>query len=339
MSDEEVVDGIAWTPALRELVIPSRRIANGAADPLDVDATRRLASYASASKEASVERSAAAWRPAVAEAIARAGKPIPDGEPDLEVEVATTMLDLRPVYAAIPYWLTMGGVGFALRVLIRCHEVECRRDGKLRFLVESRDLSTSTADAHHNAWRLLRIALASSVEPLYDEAHGIADAARLAESKRPLGQAGLLPLLAFAFPDELAWAEQAAPHARALLTAAHKRTKKMWGNRTFSPALARFIAVAPVDTAVAMLTEAINTGLEESDLITALAHHGAAGGAAIYHAALAHTAVNDATRKLWSSHLVAIRTPDARRVLTRLTRLKSGARVFKAALERHKKLS
>ena len=28
MSDEEVVDGIAWTPALRELVIPSRRVAN-----------------------------------------------------------------------------------------------------------------------------------------------------------------------------------------------------------------------------------------------------------------------------------------------------------------------
>ena len=193
----EVVDGIAWTTAMRERVYPSRRIANPAmvverlsrsrmTFPIDANAARALSRYPVFDRvnevKSAVARNPAAWRRAVEVAIARASEPLGD-ELDVDVEAATVALQLIPLYAAMPHWLAAGGIQFALRTLIRCHGI-VNGDriplGGGAWVIETRNYSVHQPSSHGDAWTLLRCMLADSIEPVYDECHGIADEARLA---------------------------------------------------------------------------------------------------------------------------------------------------------------
>jgi hypothetical protein len=340
----EIVDAIEWTPEMRARVYPSRRIANPALVttqlsqsrmmfPIDDDEARALARYPVHPRVedamVDVARNPASWRPAVERAIARAGEPLA-GPPEVDVEAATVALQFLPLYAAMPYWLSAGGIPFALRVLIRCHGIvnADRLPGGAAFLLETRKHSVGQPSNHADAWLLLRGMLADAVEPVYDECHGIADEARLRVRRGKPAECGLALMLAFAFPDEPAWAQAVAKSALALTDGF---------NELYVDALARYIAVAPAEVAVELLTRVSNTALDEGDLITALAHHGAATGVKIYQAALKR-AGNDALRKHWGSDLLAVRTTDAGKALARLARGSRGARVFATLASKHRLL-
>jgi hypothetical protein len=339
---------IAWTDELRARVYPSRAFQNPTYRetilenvdlkwPIDPKAARKSAAYYWKDKgdlahvKTGLAKNPPAWRPAVEQALARGKKPNAEHALDVDVEAATVTLELCPLFAALPYWLTAGGIPFALRALIRCHEIACSAAahgyGEGLWILETRDYSYDRPEDSADAWELVRAMLADAIEPVYDEAHGIADEARLRTAGGTPNQSALQLLIAFAFPDETAWAK--AAHKPAIGLA--KQAK-----RGYTAALARYVAVAPVDTAVELLTCTINTAVSANDLLTALAHHGAAGGLRIFEAALA-AATTDEDRRQFGADLLAIRLPGTAKVLAKLARRRKGGKVFKALAKQVKR--
>ena len=76
-------------------------------------------------------------------------------------------------------------------------------------------------------------------------------------------------LLPFAFPDEKAWAKAGAAPAVGLA----KQAK-----RGHTPGLAYYLSVAPVETAVELLTCTVNDAVGPDDLLAIFAHQGTAAG-------------------------------------------------------------
>jgi hypothetical protein len=349
---EETVDGIAWTPESRARVYASRRIRNPAyrlsllegasvSYPFDAKACRDSALYYWSEKrklervEAGLANNPPGWRGAVETALARGKKPKQDIPLDIDVEAATVTLELCPLFAAMPYWLATGGIVFALRTMIRCHELAsyAKQHGYSEagtWILETRRHSFDRPEDNADAWELLRAMLADAVEPIYDEAHGIADEARLRTAGSVANESALQLLLPFAFPDESAWAAAASKPALALA----KQAK-----RGYTPGLARYVAVAPVETAIELLTCTINTAVSADDLVTVLAHHGAEGGARVLEAAL-DGAANEAQRKTWCEVLLAVRTDEVGRLFARLARRdsKRGGKTFAAFASKHRAL-
>jgi hypothetical protein len=138
---EKIVDGIAWTPELRARVYPARTIANPTyrddflrtvdlTYPIDADAAREGAARYWKSEKTDIARAKeglkknpAHWRSAVEAVLARCKKPQVDQPLDVDVEAATVALEICPLFMALPYWIAAGGIPFAMRALIRCHEV------------------------------------------------------------------------------------------------------------------------------------------------------------------------------------------------------------------------
>ena len=137
----EINDDIAWTPALRTRVYPSRRYPNaayrdaqlqrvGLTHPLDPRACRDLAaSYwdartrAAALAATGLANNPPHWRATVAAALARTAQTDRQSRLDVDTEAAAVVLELCPLFAALPYWLASAGLPFALRALSRCHEL------------------------------------------------------------------------------------------------------------------------------------------------------------------------------------------------------------------------
>jgi hypothetical protein len=316
---------IAWTPADRALVYPSRRVENPGylagllahisskqtyTLPLDVDVWRGEVRYWWGAEKRTVERVVAGaannpgpWRRIVDEVIARCTAAPPGDELDVDVEAAMVALEISPLYAAMPYWLAAGGVLFALRALARCHQLDsyARTHGygaAGTWLVE-----VDYTSRDDSAWQWLRGMLATAIAPVYDECHGIADALR--QHAHPF----FAGLLAFAFPDEQSWADDAAPGIIDRASAVP---------RGYTPAIARFLAVASLDDACALLACTTNEAIDRADLVTALAHHGPAG-VRVIEAAI-DAATNDAQRRMWCHVLLMVRTPEAGRIFAKLAR-------------------
>jgi hypothetical protein len=341
-------DLIAWTPELRARIYPSRKHPNPAhwkawfedvGYPIDPTKARKAAAYYWAEKrshtrvKAGMKNNPAAWRPVVEAALAHAKAPNKPRPLDVELEVATVTLELCPVFAAVPYWVSAGGLPFALRALIRCHEVTSSQlqhgygDHGL-WMVDTRDYSIDRPKDNCGAWESLRALLSEAIEPVYDECHGIADEARLRHAGGKPDQSALAMLLPFAFPDEKAWAKAGASAAIGLA----KQAK-----RAGTGGLARFVSVASVDDAVELLTVTINDAVNGDDLVTALAMHGAAGGVKILEAALA-TAPNNEVRDEWCQILLAVRTADAMKAFERLAKRDKGKKTFQSYAKQHRAL-
>lgn len=343
---------IEWTPELSALVYPSRARPNpryvaeayedfGVGKPIDLVAARKAcaAYWKDRERIAKVKRALhknpPAWSPVVDQVLARARKPSGDHPLTVELEAATVTLKVCPLHTALPYWLAAGGIPFALRTLIRCHGLLCSalEFGYSRggvdlglWIVETRKLSVDWPDGYADAWELMRAVLSEAIEPVYDEAHGIADEARLATVVGNPNESALQILLPFAFPDEKAWAREGAKAAIGLA----KQRK-----RGYTPALAYFISVAPVDVAIELLTCTVNDAVSDADLASALAHHGAADGVKILEAALAN-APNNTDRERWGEVLLAVRTAEALKVFERLTKQDKGKAIFRTLAKRHR---
>jgi hypothetical protein len=339
---------IAWTDELRARVYSSRTFPNPAyrdaqlesvslAYPIDPEKARASAAYYwknekqhLARAKAGLTTNPAAWRPAVEAALARCAKPDADHALDVDVEAATVTLELCPLFAAMPYWLSAGGIPFALRALIRCHELVnyAWRYGytdRGAWIIETRDCSIDWPDDNHDAWGLMRAMLADAIEPVYDEAHGIADEARLRHAGGKPDQSALALLLPFAFPDEQAWAKEGAAAAIGLA----KQAK-----RGHTPGLAYYLSVAPVETAIELLTCTINDAVNADDVLAIFAHQGTTAGLRVLEVAL-ERAPNEDRRKGFLDLLLAIRTPEAAKLFERLA--KKG-KTFAKYAERYWKL-
>lgn len=327
---EELVDGIAWTAWQRGEVLPSRRFPNpahrakllkscGALDyPLDRDHCFR--NFVAYGRQESCQRQRAraisglasnppAWRAAVEQAIENAAHPESRGPFDVDAEAAAVTLEIYPLWVALSYWLAEAGIVFALRALVRCHDISpLARDsdpGDTTYLFDRPDDRRGLVT--HDRWELLRCMLADAIEPTYDEAHGIADLARI-RAQDPEVQL----LIAFAFPDEHAWARDAAPAALAL-------SKKRRG--VF--ALANYLTVAPIKTAM-KLVDRSPSWMVSNRIATLLAHHGAEATPVL--AKLLSHAGNDSQRSNWCDYMLSIRTAGATRALDRLARQARSAR-------------
>jgi len=327
---EEIVDGIAWTAWLRGEVIPSRRFPNpvhrakllknsGALDyPLDRDHCFRI--FVSYGRQESCQRQRAraisglatnppAWRAAVERAIGNAAHPESRGPFDVDAEAAAVTLEIYPLWVAFSYWLAEAGIVFALRALVRCHDVSpLLRDsdpGDTNYLFDRPDDKRGLVT--HDRWELLRCMLADAIEPTYDEAHGIADLARI-RAADPEVQL----LIAFAFPDEHAWARDAAKAALAL-------AKQRRGVFT----LASYLTVAPIETAMKLVDRSPNW-MVTSKIATLLAHHGVEATPVL--AKLLSRAGSDSQRSNLCDYMLSIRTAEARRALDRLARHGRSAR-------------
>jgi hypothetical protein len=342
---------VALTPEMRARVYPSRKFPNptfrdamldgtGLTFPFEPEAARKYVAESWRDKDdqkrvkAGLAKNPPAWRPVVERVLARCKHPNAKQALDVDVEAATVTLELCTLWEAVPFWIAEAGIPFALRAMIRCHELACSArehgygEGGL-YILETRAFSFDWPEDNANAWELMRTLLADAIEPVYDEAHGIADAARLRTAKAKPDESALQLLLPFAFPDETAWAK--AAHASAIGLA--KQAK-----RGYTPGLARYVSVAPVETAVELLSCTVNTAVSADDLLTALAHHGPAGGVKIFEAALATTATTDAQRREWGTEMLAIRTAEASTAFNRLAKRTKGAKVFRALAEQYRAL-
>jgi hypothetical protein len=342
---EELVDGIAWTAWLRGEVIPSRRFPNpahrakllknlGALDyPLDRDhCFRNFVAYGRqdacqrqrARAIAGLASNPPAWRAAVEQAIENAAHPEARGPFDVDAEAAAVTLELYPLWVALSYWLAEAGIVFALRALVRCHDVSplVRESdpGHTNYLVDRPDDRRGLVT--HDRWELLRCMLADAIEPTYDEAHGIADRARI-RAADPEAQL----LIAFAFPDEHAWARDAAPAALAL---ARKRRGVF--------ALANYLTVAPIETAVKIVDRS-PSWMVTSRIATLLAHHGVETTPVL--SKLLARAGSDSQRSNLCDYVLAIRTVEATRALDRLAKRARSARaqrLFARYAKKHRML-
>ena len=345
---------IAWTPELGALVYSSRARRNPAfvaetlrsfdvTSPIDpVKARKAAAEYwkdkrALARVKLAFDNNPPVWKPIVEKVIARGKKPNAEAPLDLELEAATVTLQMCPLHAAVPYWIAAGGIPFALRALIRCHGLLCsalefgyRRQGVDLglWILETRKLSVDWPAGYADAWALLRALLSEAVEPIYDEAHGIADQALLATATGNPNESALQILLPFAFPDERAWAKAGAKAAIGLA----KQRK-----RGYTPALASFVSVAPAAAAIELLGSTVNDAITAADLATALAHLGTPDGVKVLEAALA-TAPNAADRERWGAVLFAVRTGEAMKAFARLAKHPKGKTTFAPLAKRHREL-
>ncbi|MBA2543813.1 MAG: hypothetical protein H0V17_29485, partial [Deltaproteobacteria bacterium] len=213
----DLVDGIAWTPELRARVYASRKRPNPEARdalldrvsltyPIDAKAARKSAAYYWAQKDhqkhvkLGSRRNPPAWQPIVQRALEHGKAPNKPRPLDVELEAATVTLEMCPLFAALPYWISAGGLPFALRAMIRCHEIACsaREHGYGDhgvWILDTRDHSIDRPEDNADAWELLRVLLAEAIEPVYDECHGIADEARLRHAGGKPDQAALALLL------------------------------------------------------------------------------------------------------------------------------------------------
>ena len=250
-----------------------------------------------------------AWRAAVEQALENAAHPEARGPFDVDTEAAAVTLEIYPLWVAFSYWLAEAGIAFALRALVRCHDISpALREsdpGDTNYLFDRPDEKRGLIT--HDRWELLRCMLSDAIEPTYDEAHGIADLARI-RGADPEVQL----LIAFAFPDEHAWARDAARAALALC----KKRRGVF-------ALANYLTVAPIETAL-KIVERSPSWMVTNRIATLLAHHGVAAAPVL--AKLLSRAGNDSQRSNWCDYMLSIRTAEARRALDRLARRAQSAR-------------
>lgn len=342
---------IVWTQEMRDQIYASRKHPNprrlaelcesySLSYPFTVEETRKVVAGAwrdckddQRRAKQGLAKNSSVWKPIVEKALARCKAPNKDYPLELDVEVAMVTLEMCSLFESLAYWIARGGIPFALRALIRTTEITSSwadhgyGDHGL-WIVESRKVGWDRPEGNDGAWALMRAVLAEAIEPVYDEAHGIADAARLASAGLSPNESVLQVMIPFAFPDEAAWARAGAATAIGL---AKQRA------RASTAHLGMFVGVAPVDKAVELLTVTVNDGLGTDDLITALAHHGAAGGVKILEAALS-TAPNGTRRQMWGEVLLAVRTVEAMKAFERLSKHPKGKKTFSVLAQQHREL-
>jgi len=269
--------------------------------------------------------------------IARGNKPnaaqFVNAPLDVDMEAAAVTLEMCSVLDVVPYWIAAEGIPFALRTMIRVTELtsswaEHGYGDHGLWIVESRAIGFDRPEGNEIGWYWLREALSDAIEPVYDEAHGIADAAMQATRGLTPNESVLQVMIPFTFPDEAAWAKAGASSAIGL---AKQRKRARTGH------LALFLSVAPVDKAVELLTVTVNDAISIYDLRTALAHHGAAGGVKILEAAL-NNAPNADYRAEWAEVLFSVRTPDAMKAFERLAKHPKGKKTYADFAKRHREL-
>lgn len=316
----ELVDGIAWTDGDRALVYASRRRPNPAYLRSTVQQLSSVKTYAVpiveeewaaevhhylqhgttavAAMRAKLAANPAHWRPAVEAAIDRAATL--QGPLEVDPEAVLVALEVCPLFAAMPYWIAREGIAFALRALVRCHQIvgdsKLHGYGSGNFVIERPWVMHGS---YATAWHLLRGSLADAIEPAYDEALLAADGLRLEAG------AMLRGLLAFAFPDETAWTEHAAP---GMIEIAESTP------HGYTPALARYVSVAPLAVANQIVGCTTNTALARADLLTMLAFRGAAGGVKVIDTAVRSASSHD-VRKEYARVLIIVHTSEAAEVL------------------------
>jgi hypothetical protein len=328
---------IAWTDDARARVYPSRAMLNpaflpaqvarlGSANPwrfpFDAEAcyaqARRHWARPSRRIDALVRTGLAQnpqrWRDAVERAVA-AERPEELVPLDIDVEAVTVALELCPAFAAMPLWLAAEGPGFAAAALAAVHRLDsfAKREGYLdargTWIVETGAREWHTPEYADSAWFLLRGALATA-----DDATHAAARAR-AEALRERAPAVVQAMLGFAFADD-AWATATCAEAIAIAS----RQKKLW-----SWMFARLATVASRADAEALVRG--NRAVDEADLLTLLARHGA-DALPIVVAAIEGSSHND-HRKACARVLLRVHTEAAAAAFGRLAKHKALAPIAK----------
>ena len=221
---------IDWTPELEALAFSTRAAVNPAwlgklyddvpypfevkvayANARDWDHQRELRMI-----ELGRERAPQKLRPVMDRVIeARKAKAPPSGRLDLDVEAALVALEVAHTFSIVAYWIAKEGVDFAIRALVRAHglvpshyEHTYSVGGAMRMWIEEGFACADHLEASH-AWSTIRAVLALTDEKTYARARAVATELR---KSVPLG---VRAWIAFAFPDEQAWADADAEAALA----------------------------------------------------------------------------------------------------------------------------
>ncbi len=225
---------------------------------------------------------------------------------DLDVEVAMAELELQAEYDAFPFWVAAEGLPWALRALVRMHELaNSEHDVHYHSLSEGLWLIETTAHAGDqvgeclSSWRLLRGLVAVADDETYQATRAVA--AQVWDD----ASTAVRTALSFVFADEPGWAEEAA---RAYLDAG------LDGEGLNGSGAATGMLVAGASPGLAARIVAGQPGsIDEPTLLTMLARLGPAA-IPVLDAGLRHARSND-ERLRYARVLAMIHTPEAARTL------------------------
>lgn len=323
---------VVWTPELRLQVHASRAQPNpaflverlgrrGLAYPLEAGACFALAAkswredYPSHRTKTLMRTGLATnaphWHALVVAALARCEHPDVEAPLDVELEAASITCHLSRLWSSSGYWVTRGGVAFAVRALARCAELttygkdHLYLDERGDWIVEARSRSTSQPEGLTDEWPILRALIAEAPDAEYAAARDAAAAIIERSASGKPWERGMLLWLPFAFPDEPAFAE--VGRATALeISEIVSTTKNISDPATI--AIARYLSVASIETGLAVLAHR-KAVIKFSDVLTIIAHRGLATAMPLIEASLAK-AVTETDRKTWCKAYFALRVPE-----------------------------
>lgn len=294
-----VVDGVAWTPALREQVWPSRPGPGPRLDPLEKlldDRRDYLGQHGHLLPKHAEGRSHAAAHlvPLMDAVSAMSERPNPEGPLDLDVEAAIVALERVPVFSSMKFWLVREGPAFALKALVRSHQLNSSARtvsnyGHPIFLREGWDAAHRDPEYADSAWETMRGVVNAADDAAYATLRALADTLRKG------APSVVRAFLAFAFSPEHEWADEAA-------AAVIKEAPAVSGW------CRNLITVASVDHGVALARNE-DWIFSERQLLTMLARHGSAAAPVLL--AAMEAAPNNTARKTYAKVLAMIETEAA----------------------------
>lgn len=322
---------VIWTPELRLHVHASRAHPNpaflaarlqrrGLAYPLEADACFALAAkswredYPSHRTKALMRtgllNNTPHWRAVVEAALARCEQPDLATPLEVDLEAASITCHLSRLWSSSGYWVTRGGVAFAVRALARCAELTTYGkehyyiDERGDWMVEDRSRSTSEPEGLSEEWPILRALIAEASDTEYAAARdAAAEIIERSASDKPW-ERGMLLWLPFAFPDEPAFAEVGRETALELseILSTHKNVSD-----PATLAVARYLSVASIETGLAVLAHR-KAVIGFADVLTIIAHRGLATAMPVLEASLDKLA-SETDRKAWCKAYFALRVP------------------------------
>ena len=324
----ELDRGVRWTPELRAEVWSERgrvvpefqdKALEDARDPRA--AFEQRADYARRGKYggsrvalepklraglAKADARARAWTEAALDACE---EKTPPRALDADVEATMVALELVPVFAAFPFWLSHAGPELAMRALVLSHRrwSSARRHGYGSSIVLVVDDTCAGDEPEYadSAWRMLRAVVAEADDATYARLR--AQAERLREG----APAPVVSYLSVAFPSEAAWAAEAADAANARGEAAAGWERML-------------VTATDLDRAE-RLARSGDWELDEDMLLTVLARHGGDGARVI--AAAIDAASNNEHRKDYAKLLSIVENELAARAFARALSVKAIAPV------------
>lgn len=318
-----------WTPELRQLVYPSRAQPNPAflvermqrrslPYPLDAAACRAAAvtgwgrgPYLDRPQRllhTGLANNTEHWRRIATLLLERAAAPELELPLEIDLEAASLAAHLGRLDRSFPYWVTRGGIAFAVRTLARCAEITTYGrdhrylDERGDWFVESRGHSLSEPEGLRDEWPIMRALLAEASDADYAAARDAA-AEILDRTTGTCWERGMLLWIPFAFPGEF----DERGRETALEIAHFVSTHKNHSDGTAGGAIPRYLSVASIETGLEALVHR-KTTIGFPDVLTIIAHRGLDAAMPLIEAMLGKLAT-EAARKAWCKDYFALRVP------------------------------